>query len=174
MLLGALTARRKLVAFELLWMMWRDQRLMSRHPLKARAAQRAAARHPKRLQRIVERHGWPGVQHVGIFGAQAAWLIAQHADLEPDFQSRCLELLRQAVATGDAQPQHLAYLEDRVRVNRDRPQLYGTQCRLVDGALQPAPIEDESNVDARRAALGLGPLADYLREMRSVQPPDGA
>jgi hypothetical protein len=32
----------------------------------------------------------------------------------------------------------------------------------VEG-LQLEPIEDESNVDERRAKMGLGPLADYLK-----------
>jgi hypothetical protein len=29
--------------------------------------------------------------------------------------------------------------------------------------LHPQPIEDEANVDRRRKAVGLPPLADYLR-----------
>jgi hypothetical protein len=33
----------------------------------------------------------------------------------------------------------------------------------VDGKLRPHPIEDEANVDRRRKAVGLLPLADYLR-----------
>jgi hypothetical protein len=30
------------------------------------------------------------------------------------------------------------------------------------------PIEDEANVDQRRAEVGLGPLADYLKGMRAM------
>ncbi|MFI7610911.1 YciI family protein [Nonomuraea terrae] len=48
--------------------------------------------------------------------AQAAWLLAQHADRDRDFQRRCLPLLRDAVARGQAAARQLAYLVDRVRV----------------------------------------------------------
>jgi len=31
---------------------------------------------------------------------------------------------------------------------------------------EPAPLEDPANVDARRAAVGLGPLDEYLKPFR--------
>jgi hypothetical protein len=34
---------------------------------------------------------------------------------------------------------------------------------LVEGKLQPHPIDDEANVDKRRQEVGLSPLADYLK-----------
>ena len=42
----------------------------------------------------------------------------------------------------------------RIRVNEGRAQIYGTQFGR--------PLEDETNVDARRAEVGLERLADYL------------
>jgi hypothetical protein len=36
-------------------------------------------RNAKRLDEIVDAHGWPGKSLVGEDGAHAAWLIAQHA-----------------------------------------------------------------------------------------------
>jgi hypothetical protein len=41
---------------------------------------------------------------VGDDGATAAWTIAQHSDLEPQFQEQALELMRQAAAAGEADP----------------------------------------------------------------------
>jgi hypothetical protein len=46
------------------------------------------------------------------------------------------------VAAGEASPAHLAYLEDRVRVNAEQPQLYGTQFSVIDGQFGPRPIQD--------------------------------
>ncbi|WP_329020849.1 hypothetical protein [Streptomyces sp. NBC_01601] len=60
--------------------------------------------------------GWPGEARVGREAASAAWLLAQHADQRPDVQRQRLELLSDAVTSGDADPQHGALLEDRVRV----------------------------------------------------------
>lgn len=122
-------------------------------------------KHTERLKEIVDKHGWPTSDLVGEDGASAAWLIAQHSDQDVDFQERALELMRAAVADGLADPTELAYLEDRVAVNNDRPQRYGTQVRCRDGKVEPAtPIIDEANVDKRRIEVGMDPLADYLAE----------
>jgi Family of unknown function (DUF6624) len=80
-----------------------------------------------RLRAIIAEHGWPGRVLVGDEGAEAAWLIAQHADSQLDFQREALALLERAVHDGDAPASHLAYLTDRVRMNEGRPQLFGTQ-----------------------------------------------
>ena len=109
-----------------------------------------------RLAEIFDEHGWPGWQLVGEDGSTAAWLIVQHADLDVEFQRRGLGLLEEAVAAGDASPGDLAYLVDRVRVADGQPQVYGTQWTPdAAGEWQPrTPIEDEANVDARRAEAG--------------------
>ena len=113
--------------------------------------------------------GWPTVSAVGEEAATAAWAIAQHADLDPAFQQRALDLLEQAVAEGEGSPGDLAYLTDRVATNTGAPQLYGTQIRCGPDGPQPAvPIADESQVDALRAEAGLPPLAAYLDEMAAI------
>src|SRR5262245_52329534 len=43
-------------------------------------------RNAARLAAILEEQGWPGASLVGDEAAEAAWLIAQHAIGEPDFQ----------------------------------------------------------------------------------------
>jgi len=96
-----------------------------------------------RLKEIIDEHGWPTTDLVGKEGEDAAWLIAQHADLDPDFQQQALELLRAAVADGQASPGNLAYLEDRVAVANGEPQTYGTQIRCgPNGPVPATPIED--------------------------------
>ena len=92
-----------------------------------------------------------------------AFLLVQHADADKEFQKKCLELLKEAVAKKQALPTDYAYLTDRVLVGEGKKQLYGTQLMPKDGKLVPQPIEDEANVDARRKELGLPPLADYLK-----------
>jgi hypothetical protein len=107
------------------------------------------------LGELLATRGWPGRTLVGDEGAQAAWLLAQHADRDPGLQQAFLEALREAVAAGDASPSHLAYLEDRVRINAGEPQLYGTQFTHEGGELAPHPIEDPGRLDERRAEPGL-------------------
>lgn len=50
----------------------------------------------KRLGEIIDRFGWPTKQLFGTDGANAAWLIVQHADLNPQFQPKCLDLMAKA------------------------------------------------------------------------------
>lgn len=123
----------------------------------------------ERLREIIAEHGWPTIDLVGEDGEDAAWALAQHADLDPAFQREALELLREAVAAGQASPGNLAYLEDRVAVAAGAPQRYGTQVGCGPEGPQPAtPISDEAGLEARRADAGLEPYADYLAEMTVI------
>lgn len=119
-----------------------------------------------RLKEIVAEHGWPTYDLVGEDGASAAWLVAQHADFDVAFQQEARDLLAAAVADGQGDPTELAYLEDRVAVNLDEPQRYGTQVRCREGAPAPAsPLVDEARVDALREEVGLGALEEYYDEL---------
>lgn len=119
-----------------------------------------------RLAEIVAEFGWPTFEMVGEDGATAAWLIAQHADHDVELQARWLVLIEAAASVGQADPTEVAYLVDRVAVNQQEPQRYGTQIRCQGGVPAPAmPIEDEAEVDERRAGVGLEPLADYYDEL---------
>lgn len=124
-------------------------------------------RNTARLGEILDEHGWPGWSLVGREGSSAAWVVAQHADRDPDFQRRALSLLAEAVDRGEASGEDLAFLTDRVRSAEGLPQIYGTQTRVVDCERVPYPIEDPETVDARRAELGLRPVAEYLELRRS-------
>ena len=116
---------------------------------------------------LLTTRGWPGRTLAGEDGAQAAWLLAQHADGAPALQRAFLDAVRSAVGQGEASPAHLAYLEDRVRVHAGQPQLYGTQFTVTSGTFGPYPIEDPQRLDERRAAAGLEPFAAYEARMRA-------
>ncbi|MFD0537172.1 DUF6624 domain-containing protein [Actinomadura luteofluorescens] len=118
-------------------------------------------------------HGWPGVAAVGPEAAHAAWLLAQHADRRPRLQRTFLEAMRGAVEAGDADRKDLAYLEDRVRVNAGRPQLYGTQYGMTEGVFGPHPIENPDRLGERRAEAGLPPMAEQDARMRRLAHGEG-
>lgn len=134
------------------------------------AVREADHRHTARLREIVAEHGWPGRSLVGDDGSHAAWLLAQHADDEPQFQRRCLELLAAAVASGDAAAVDWAYLADRVAVKQGLPQLHGTQFRQDGDRFVPSPMDDVARVEQRRAALGLPTLAQYAEMVNQPRP----
>lgn len=124
------------------------------------------AEHAEQLRSLIDRYGWPGRSLVGADGADAAWLLALHADQYPAFQRHCLQLLEQALAQGEATAEQLAHLTDRVQVNANKLQLYGTQMHLIDDQIVPWPILDPDQVDRRRASLGLNSLEEYLADVR--------
>ena len=51
---------------------------------------------------------------MGVEGADAAWLLAQHADAANEARRAWLPRLEAAVESGDADPRHLAALVDRI------------------------------------------------------------
>jgi hypothetical protein len=124
------------------------------------------------LKQVVTSVGWPGRSLVGEDGAHAAWLLAQHADSDPGFQRRCLDLLTAAVADGEATAVEQAYLTDRVLLAEGKPQEYGTQAIARDGGFQPRNLREPDRVDERRASVGLGSLAEYLAIMAGQHPPE--
>jgi hypothetical protein len=133
------------------------------HPQMAALHQRHAAR----LAAIIDAHAWPGRSCVGDEGARAAWLILQHAIGNPPLMRRGLTLLQGGASRGEVSPLEVAMLDDRIRTFEGRPQRYGTQFDWdKDGTLCPLPLEDPAGVDARRRAIGLGPLGQELRRRR--------
>lgn len=140
-------------------------------PAVVKEVEEVDAKSRARMKEIIEKHGWPGKSLVGEDGAAAAWLLVQHADREPDFQERCLVLLAEAVKKGEARGVDLAYLTDRVLVAQKKPQRYGTQARREGGKYVPQPLENEAEVDKLRAEVGLGTLADYMKQMEQVYAP---
>ena len=125
-----------------------------------------------RLAEIMAERGWPSEAIVGQEGGAAAWLIAQHAIGEPDFQRACLVALEEAAARGEVPAWQPAMLEDRIRVFEGKLQRYGTQLEVdEEGGLHPHPIEDPDGVEERRRAVGLDSLAERLARAERAPPP---
>lgn len=115
------------------------------------------------LKTVVAECDWPGQTLVRPDGAQAAFLLVQHASHDRAFQQHCLQLI-EAAPPGEVMGAHRALLTDRVRLAAGQKQLYGTQLAFRDGAWQvQGEIEEPHGLNQRREQLGLPPLEDYLR-----------
>jgi len=114
---------------------------------------------------IEENSGWLGKSLVGADGAEAAWLVAQHAISLPEFSRKCLHLIRQAVAVNEAEPYQAAYLDDRINFFERRPQRYGTQSDWnEDGVMEVWKLENAEKVNEHRAEVRLEPLENLTWE----------
>ena len=114
------------------------------------------------LDAIVCKFGWPAKSAFGEKAALAAFLIVQHSALP--VQETYLPSLKTAVVAKEADPTHLATLEDRINLRNGRPQVYGSQvCHRPDGryAWRPLVEEDETKLDAVRASIGLRSIKQY-------------
>lgn len=116
------------------------------------------------LKDVIQKHGWPTRSQVGEDGADAAWLLAQHADADPKFQRDCLKRVTN-LPKQEVSQSKMAYLTDRVLLAEGKKQLYGTQFNSVDGKWKVRPLEDPVNVDKRRAEVDLPPLAEYILQI---------
>ncbi|MGC4045215.1 MAG: hypothetical protein QM758_15595 [Armatimonas sp.] len=131
-------------------------------------------RNNERFAEILAEHGWPDRQLVGEEGSEAAWLVLQHAVLNPELMRRAISLLEESVNAGNTEPRYLALATDRVRTLEGRHQVYGTQHDWDEsGQISPLPIEDPDNVDRRRAVVGLEPLIESTKRLRARAQEEG-
>jgi hypothetical protein len=77
------------------------------------------------------------------------------------YQLKYLDRMRAAALAGEASKPNFALLEDRVLIRQGKPQRYGSQVDTKNGVTL-LPTEDDGNLDARRASMGLGPICEYL------------
>ncbi len=114
---------------------------------------------------IIDARGWPRISLVGFTAAQAVFLIYIH----DGGYIRCngLDSLEVLSAIGEASKEWYANVFDHVRIKSGRSQLYGTQLRsdAPFGVKEFYPIEDESNVNTRRAEMGMRPIEEYAAMM---------
>ncbi len=116
-----------------------------------------------RLKAIIKEHLWLTKDLVGVEGVGAAFLIIQHS---PDiaFKEKMLPYIKKSYLNDEGvSGQQVALLTDRVLLAQDKKQIYGTQATFRDGKLVFGPIEDEANVDKRRAEMKMPPLASYKK-----------
>jgi hypothetical protein len=107
---------------------------------------------------------WPTRSVVGAAGVRAVWLLV---GTDSALARTALHRMMEA-GPDESPPAAVATLEDRLRVQTGRKQLYGTQLRrAANGTLEPLPIEDPKHVDLRRDAAGLPPLARALCSART-------
>lgn len=121
-----------------------------------------------KLKAIIKKHSWLTRELVGVEGVNAAFLVIQHS---PDiiFKAQMLPYLKKSYLNDEGVTgQQIALLTDRVLIAQGKKQLYGTQADIRHGQVVFSPIEDEANVDKRRADMKMPPLDFYLKLMEEM------
>lgn len=121
-----------------------------------------------RMKEIIRKFGWPTISLVGKRASRMAWLLAQHADSDVNFQKQCLRLIKKAAKMEEASWGDVAFLTDRMLVSCGKPQKYGTQFRRgKNGKWIPFPIANPKKLDERRDEMGLGSHEKYQKKLVS-------
>ena len=96
--------------------------------------------------------------------------LIQHQS--PDFRVKVLPKLKANVEAGQADPGSYATVFDRSQTDAGKKQMYGENltCDGEHPKLHTGPIEDERNVNRRRAAIGLMRLELYVQLVVAMTP----
>ncbi|MFC5411581.1 DUF6624 domain-containing protein [Larkinella bovis] len=110
-----------------------------------------------RVKEIIQRHGYPGSSLVGKPTNTAAWYIIQHS---PEIATY-FPVIEKAGQAGELPESLVAMMQDRLRMQQRKPQLYGTQAACYPLKLDPKkqecfvwPIENPATVNERRKKVG--------------------
>jgi hypothetical protein len=116
-----------------------------------------------KVKAILDKYGWLGPDEISDQGNSTLFLVIQHSDQLT--QEKYLPLMREAVKNGKAKGSSLALLEDRVALGQGKRQIYGSQIGRNQETKNyfVLPLDDPDNVDKRRADVGLGLLAEYVK-----------
>jgi hypothetical protein len=129
---------------------------------------------------VVQRAGgWVTISKFGAETDKDATVIAIHADMDFAFQKEILAKLENLYPKGETDPRGYAHLYDRVAasyfdLSQRKLQRYGTHgegryedepggFRRLVVPWELLPMEDPEHIHERRAAMGLMPLAEYVR-----------
>jgi len=117
----------------------------------------------KKVKNILDKYGWPTKEMIGEQGNLTICNVIQHSDNETRIQY--LPLMRQAVKDKKLEPRLLVRTEDRIATEKGELQMYGGQMKYYPEtkSFNVWPIFDPKNIDQRRAEIGLGPIAPYLK-----------
>ena len=114
------------------------------------------------LKAILNGIGWPLITKYGAKADNSAFLVVQHAD-DTSFQQQVLATLSK-LPKNETDQADFALLYDRVHFEVDGYQYYGSQGVCTNGVFELTKLKDRKGVDARRKAIGLEPLSEYVHK----------
>jgi len=113
------------------------------------------------VKSLIAKYGWMGRSLIGNYN-QVLFAVIQHADSAT--QEKYFPMFRKSVEEGESRASEMAMMQDRILMRRGEKQIYGSQVVYSKTGEQVFyPIEDEKNVNLRRAGVGLQPLEEYAK-----------
>lgn len=131
-------------------------------PAQAQELTRLGSELTHYLANLLPKSGWPSDPHL----RSALWQLLPSPALQ-----WCAGQQALLEATTPTERLQAATLIDQGLMGLGAKQRYGTALQQTGGRLKPLPIEDAEDVDARRNAVGLPPLAEEVVRRQTQLPP---
>lgn len=130
----------------------------------------------KRTKEIYSTYGFPGISMVGKHASAGAFYLLQHSP----YIQKYYPLIKKAYRNNDIDPICYAMVTDRLLMQNNKRQLYGTQCvksTTTEKYFQDNyilwPVEDFKNVNERRKAMGFPEtVEEYAKRLNAIIPPE--
>ena len=111
---------------------------------------------------ILNQCGMPNWEQVPRYQFSTIWLVIQHSSKE--VRRTYFPILKQSAENGDLRKKVIAMMEDRMMMDYNKPQIYGTQVYRKSNS-EPwilYNLKDPELVNKRREEVGLEPIEQYL------------
>lgn len=118
----------------------------------------------KKVTDIIDTYGWLSISQVGRLANATLWTVLQHGSVSS--KEKYAPLLKASVLRNESQAIHYARLIDRMLVNSDKAQRYGTQIDYDSHETATFfEIERPEYINKRRKELGLPTIQEFSKEI---------
>lgn len=123
-----------------------------------------------KIKKMFSQYGYLGINQVGKENTTKFWIPIQHADNDVEFQKNMLRVLKKESEKNNAPKNEYAMLEDRVAINTNQKQRFGTQVTYNEEgqAIPKNGLTDSANIDKLRKEYGLPAFKDYYNQMTTM------
>ncbi|GAA3521644.1 hypothetical protein GCM10022393_40080 [Aquimarina addita] len=118
----------------------------------------------KEVTNIIDTYGWLGISQIGRLANTALWGVLQHGSITS--KEKYASLLKNSVLKKESQSIHYARLIDRMLINSNKAQLYGTQINYDNEEPVFYEISQPEFVDKRRKKIGLSTIKEYAKSRK--------
>jgi len=121
------------------------------------------------LRGQMEEIGWFDIPRHGAAADESAWRLVRAGVGDPEFVRFAYRRL-ESLPKGHTSPEHLGFIWDSEAVDRGQKTRFGTigEC-MPDGTWKPSRVRAPWNLDKRRAAKGMKPIAELALTMAFLQ-----
>jgi len=121
----------------------------------------------EKIKRLYKKYGYLGYREIGEKASQDFWISIQHADNDVKFQQQMLKELKKEISVNNASKVEYAMLEDRVNVNLNKKQRFGTQVTFnkFGQAIPKNGLIDSINIEQLRKEYELTTFREYYNRM---------